>query len=67
MIDPTAWATVALTFVGAQVAQKAANGAIQTIWDRFYARFLATHDKPPTAVALRVLRHFSPFAAPSIP
>ena len=47
MSDPLAWATVAITFVGAQVAQKAANGAIQAVWDQFSARFLAKFKKPP--------------------
>jgi len=48
MLDPSAWAMVSLTFVGAQVAQKAADGAIQAVWDRFSARFLARFDRSPT-------------------
>ena len=34
MLDAVAMGTVALTYIGAQVAQKAANGAIQAVWDK---------------------------------
>jgi CheY-like chemotaxis protein len=42
---------VALTFIGAQVAQKAADGAIETIWKKFSDRFLMVFDRPPDADA----------------
>lgn len=40
---------VALTFIGAQVAQKAANGAIESIWARFSSQFLARFNREPDA------------------
>ena len=40
---------VALTFIGAQVAQKAANGAIEAIWARFSSQFLAQFNREPSA------------------
>ena len=40
---------VALTFIGAQVAQKAANGAIESIWARFSSQFLARFNREPNA------------------
>jgi len=40
---------IALSFIGAQVAHKAANGAIQTVWDTFSDRFLARFKTPPAA------------------
>ncbi|MDQ3347664.1 MAG: response regulator [Acidobacteriota bacterium] len=43
---------VALTFIGAQVAQKAANGAIEAIWTKFSDRFLVAFNEPPNADAL---------------
>ena len=40
---------IALTFIGAQVAHKAANGAIESIWARFSSQFLARFNREPDA------------------
>jgi CheY-like chemotaxis protein len=42
-------AMVALTFIGAQVAQKSANGAIELIWAKFRSQFLARFNQEPNA------------------
>ena len=47
-MDPLSWATIALTFVGAQVAQKATNGAIETVWERFTNSVLRLFEEPPS-------------------
>src|SRR6187397_1774348 len=49
MIDPGSWSMIALSFIGAQVAHKAANGTIQAIWDKYSVRFLATFKAAPAA------------------
>lgn len=48
MLDPGSWAMIALSFIGAQVAHKAANGAIQThpknnAWECGLLRMLRAH------------------------
>ena len=40
---------IALTFIGAQVAQKAADGAIESIWAKFSSLFVARFNREPTA------------------
>jgi hypothetical protein len=49
MLDPASWTMIALSFIGAQVAHKAANGAIQTVWNEFSDRFLARFKSKPAA------------------
>jgi CheY-like chemotaxis protein len=48
MLDAVAMGAVALTYVGAQVAHKAANGAIQAVWDKFSERFGDIFKRPPS-------------------
>jgi CheY-like chemotaxis protein len=42
---------VALTFMGAQIAQKAADGAIESTWEAFKKKFVARFDEPPAPVS----------------
>jgi CheY-like chemotaxis protein len=60
-IDVMSAAMISLTFIGAQVAQKAASGSIDLLWERFTAIFEKQADRPltpdaTTEAAGRVLR-----------